>query len=422
MPIYIHHAGKHLKEKWPEKKCDPLYAPFAGYFVDNPNDGGFIKAGATNVSRCLYSWIKAIFSVLLKPFQFVIKMVHKATDVIRAMIDKFRQQLGVIREMLVHMAFKVFERIQNIGASFINLFLRLREMMKRGMATFQMVVYTFETLAFTFESIISGPIGDMAQLAADHAPSMIAFAAGPAAFGMFPQAFACTFCFHPDTFIQGDKGEFIIRRSQLGKDGVTGKMRFQSNTLHPLLQLGGDLVTPSHLVEHDGKWIEVGDHPEAGPCGLICPEVYCIATESHRICTRDHVYMDWDETDNLDTFREQKECLLKSLGNTIDLKEKPEAYRVQEGFSREISPLDVIGIGEWLPTPQTTWYVVDQDTLVTSSTVVYANEKWVPVCESGLFPIYKGDNRPPIVYSAASLTNTLDVGGKKFRDMLEAEE
>ena len=438
LPIYLKHIGKSIKEEWPKHKCNLLYAPFAGYVIEDSTGAGKIKAGIVNVGRCVFVWFKAIFRILMKPFQFVIQMVHKVIAVIKKMIEKFREQLMVIRKMLMHIAFKVLERLQNIGAVFINLFLRLREMMKRGIATFQMMMYLLQTVALTMNSMIDGPIGDMGRLAASFAPEMVAMAVGPAAFGLFPAVFRCTFCFHPSTVIQVGRSSCPISEISLGEE-ITGRLRFRLPPDVPLYQLDGDCLTGRHPVLYHGKWIPVECHPDAthdssNACNIEkrkgVREVHCLATQSHRIRTTQHTYLDWEEDSTPLRLLQQKQSLLSHLNRiSISSTLSPQSYLAPEGFYMGDSIWDIsledsgyAGVGEWIAPPGLAWYRIDRNILVTGSTVMLYKKKWLPVHEIGCFPVYHGSDTPSTVQHVVTYSGTFQVGGYTFRDLLESHD
>ena len=88
-------------------------------------------------------------------------------------------------------------------------------------------------------------------------------------------------------------------------------------------------------------------------------------------------------------------------------------------------PLDdsgYAGIGEWLAPPGLVWYRIDRNILVTGSTVMLYRNKWLPVHEIAIFPLYKGSHTPSTVQHFVTYSGTLEVGGYTFRDLLESHD
>ena len=93
--IYSHNRT-YVYDNWPYLKCKPIYAPFAG-FVRGEKGLGVVEAGAKNVFGCLWVQIKAFFALLMKPFRFIIEIVHSLLKMMAGVMDIFRQQMAVIR-------------------------------------------------------------------------------------------------------------------------------------------------------------------------------------------------------------------------------------------------------------------------------------------------------------------------------------
>jgi hypothetical protein len=65
-------------------------------------------------------------------------------------------------------------------------------------------------------------------------------------------------------------------------------------------ELNGVLVTGSHLVFYPvtNQWVHVRNHPEAviRP-EVVCNELYCLITSSHRIWINGMEFHDWEDHD-----------------------------------------------------------------------------------------------------------------------------
>jgi hypothetical protein len=76
---------------------------------------------------------------------------------------------------------------------------------------------------------------------------------------------------------------------------VTSKMRLNAKD-NPMYELNGIIVSGSHRVFHENKWIYVKDHPSIK---LILnysePYLFCLNTTSKKIIINDLIFCDWDE-------------------------------------------------------------------------------------------------------------------------------
>ena len=86
------------------------------------------------------------------------------------------------------------------------------------------------------------------------------------------------------------------------------------------VRIDGIVISKTHLIKHDGKWIMAGEHPAAEPADYV-GLLYCLNT-STRVWTvvgtkADHVLRDWEEIDGNDL---EWEDLIYSILNKGTLK------------------------------------------------------------------------------------------------------
>ena len=125
--------------------------------------------------------------------------------------------------------------------------------------------------------------------------------------------FLDTFCFDPDTpiaVIISNKEELIpIRQVKIGDllasgDRVTATFEFWADGQPMVAFPDGTLVSTNHYIQHDGKWIEAVDHPDAMLCsdwnGGIQRPLICLNTDSHTFRIGNYLFRDYDETSDGD--------------------------------------------------------------------------------------------------------------------------
>lgn len=122
-------------------------------------------------------------------------------------------------------------------------------------------------------------------------------------------SFLDTFCFDPDTpiaIITNNKEKLIpIYQVKIGDllasgDRVTATFKFWADGQPMVAFPDGTLVSTNHYIQHDGKWIEAVEHPDAMLAsdwnGGIERPLICLNTESHTFRIGKYVFRDYDET------------------------------------------------------------------------------------------------------------------------------
>ena len=100
---------------------------------------------------------------------------------------------------------------------------------------------------------------------------------------------------------------------------VTAKMKLDANFIN-MYYLGKTIVSGTHQVKYNNKWIFVAKHPE---CKLIKeynePFIYCLNTTHKKIIIDDLIFCDWDEIteDNFSIFQDSIQLYSNNLGRKI---------------------------------------------------------------------------------------------------------
>ena len=465
--LLLPHFIKRLREDWHKIRYKPWAAPFAGFLKAEHSAIDLIEDAIKALMKMFWVYAKMFFKLLTKPFQYIIKLIHKVLHWLKSIMNKIRQQLMVIRKLLLSIVTAVMERLQNLAGSFINIFFRLRDMLKRGLATYKMIMYTLETATFTFKSIMNGPIGTMAHLAADLGYMFTFFMVGPLSFAMFPSLWHCLFCFHPDTQILKTSVKSVpIQYVSLGEslhgddyNLVSGILVFRHSKHQKFYTLGKDLVTGSHPVQKtNGDWVYTSNHPQSR-IDLTSQSKYTInlCTTANRIHTRSAKYLDWDELLNPDELRYQKSEILRNLNQWTFSYSLDHLY--QEGFGIEYlqdivpntslmnlgryngseliqyldqrSTMNLEGLGIWESTEDVIWYCLcdnykgnTSNHYVTGSTIVYEPEYelWVPVYASPSYVQVSPETKTPqYIVHLVTQRGTVEIGNRIYRDLMETK-
>jgi hypothetical protein len=90
-----------------------------------------------------------------------------------------------------------------------------------------------------------------------------------------------------------------------------------------MFNLKGIILSETHLVQYDNKWIQIYEHPEAFEISNVLyrePFLYCLNTSSKEIHINDVVFADWDEIHG-----EQLDKLINYIDNNYLLKQSQES-------------------------------------------------------------------------------------------------
>ena len=442
--VYILNNFKYVKDNWVRYKCNPLYAPFAGLFMKDPKARkNLVKSGIKNISSCLWKTSKGFFSLLIKPMMFVINIITSILGRIKDTLDTFRQQLIVIRKMLMQIVKKVMSRLENLVAVFLHTFFKLRDTTKKSLATFKVLTYMLQSTSFTLQSMINGPIGKLAKIAGKYGYLMTYFLLGPISFKMFPSLWLPVFCFSPEFDVKLlDNTLKPISKIKIGDhlygDGtVTGIYNFLNiNKDQSKIQDG--IVSNNHIVYDYDRWKLVKDIVEKDTLTESPQILHCLSVNNNIIYGKHNVYRDWDEISNLDLELSFKNKILTSL-NKFPYLEWDKKHLYSEGFSFSISDLNCLAktklgqkfrgniiIGKSLRKDhQVVWFKnkkTDIGMYISGSNIVFdsSKKKWIPVYCHPDFVVTSLEK--DMVCHIVTLTGNIYLNDYMFKDLLEVRD
>ena len=108
-------------------------------------------------------------------------------------------------------------------------------------------------------------------------------------------------CFAPETPVKLQNGETVLMKNlKLGDILVNGSVVDAVMTIRnendPYYKLPGNiLVTGSHHVEYDNKYIHVMNLPGATRTEIVDDELSCLVTSDHKIPVGDFTFWDWED-------------------------------------------------------------------------------------------------------------------------------
>jgi hypothetical protein len=262
-----------IKKNWPKYRCRPNVMPFAALYGFNTGE---------NFNFCLMNMFGQEMGTALGPvFQIlgtIVSTLVTLLEVANSIRVQFATMMGGINTMFQNFADR-FKQL--LGAVEMSAY-RIKLLMGRLYGTFFALIYM---------SI-----------------------AGMAAMQNFTQSilfdFLDTFCFDPETPVEIEgKGILPVKAVQIGdvfaktKGTVTATFQFAAPG-QKMVELGGILVSTNHYVKSLDKWIQAGEHPDAIPKGPWTGgserPLICFNTSDHMIPIGDHLFLDYDETEDAD--------------------------------------------------------------------------------------------------------------------------
>ena len=332
-----------IRNNWPKYRCNPLVMPFAAYIVE-PKDIPWLKFTGNNFTFCANNILTNIVSYFMLPIQFILvpllfmwKIILQVMQAIRKMIYYIRTHMTKITENIMNRVFGVMIQIQKMVISLRDLFAKVRGAMVGAL-------YTLFGTYFAIKSALGAIMELCIIILISIAAMIIIFWTMPWTWGIaaalttifvmlsIPVIYIIVFmdqilktqpsnsmpgkprkpggCFDGNTMIQvkTEKGKKITKPIKdvvigdtIRKGGiVNGFMKVLLNNAS-VGSLNGIIVTASHYVFHDNKWIRSTEHPDYNPLPDYHEKyVYCLNTSTKTININGTIFSDWDDMIKID--------------------------------------------------------------------------------------------------------------------------
>ena len=320
---------KAISDDWVNQRCNPKYIPFAGYIVtpEGKTPGEYTNE---NFKYCLQNQMVNMTSQLTQPHVYLLNAVNAAFNAIAEALNYLRKTMSVLRDNIIIFVEEVMHRIMNIIAPLLKMLLALMDSLHKsegilaaGLYTFLGTYYTIKAFIGAFFQIVVtlllifiGIIGVLwaIPIAWPTALSLtIPVAAFASLFAVMVAVLSITFnlspvkipkirtCFDKNTQFTMYNGTvktiMTIEPGDILADGtrITSKMKLDIAN-NRMFALRGVIVSESHQVKYNNKWIFVKDHHEAIEIhGYREPVIYCLNTSSKEIILNGLQFLDWDE-------------------------------------------------------------------------------------------------------------------------------
>jgi hypothetical protein len=318
-----------IQQDWPNQRCKPYIIPIAG-FINKPPNVNFSDYTAQNFNYCTQNILKDITGIALEPITFITKSLStvtndakQATNDIRGMVNKIRTLFASIIEEIMGRILNITIPLQQIIISFKDFAAKIQGTMTAGLFTTLGAFLTLKSFLGVIAKFIVTILITLAVLIAVFWIFPFTWGTAIASTSIFvaiaiPMAIILTFmtnvlginsglkipsvkCFDKNTqFVMNDGTTRNICEIQVGEKLnnntlITSKIVVESKG-SIMYNLNGVIVSDSHMVNCDNKWIRVDEHPHSIRIeNYPEPFLYCINTDDKIIKLNNIVFSDWDE-------------------------------------------------------------------------------------------------------------------------------
>ena len=351
-----------IQENWPSERCKPYIMPIAG-FINKPPDMSFSDYTSQNFSYCTQNILQNISGFALEPITFatnalntLINGIKEAINDIRAMTNKVRTFFSSISEEIMGRLLNITIPLQQVIIGFKDFAAKVQGTMTAGLFT---TFGSFLALKSFLGVIVRFIVSILIALAVMIAILWIfPFTWGTAISSTaifiaisIPLAILMTFmtkvlgintglsipsvkCFDRNTMFEMNDGtikkitEVLVGEKLKNNVLVTSKVMVTAkNSI--MYELSGVIVSDSHIVKHNDKWIRVDEHPYSKKISIYDePYLYCINTDKKTITLNGVIFTDWDEIydEELEKIKKNKLINVKYNYNDIMLRDDVEIF------------------------------------------------------------------------------------------------
>jgi hypothetical protein len=324
-----------IKQDWANQRCKPYIIPIVG-FINKPDNMSFNDFTSQNFYYCTQNILKGITGFAVEPLTFVTKNITKVVNYIKEAINDIRALTNRTRNFFITVVEEIMGRLLNIIIPLQQIIIKFKDFSAKVQGTMTAGLFTLLGAYFSLKSLLGVIVKFIVTV-------LIAMVAMIAVFWLFPFtwgtaiagtavfvavsipfALLLTFmsnvlgistgisipklkkvpklkCFDKNTRITMNNGTYkTISEIEVGEKIsnnhlITAKIVVETKD-SIMYNLNNVIVSDSHLVKYNNKWVRVDEHP----CSVKIeqynePYLYCINTENKVIEINGFVFTDWDE-------------------------------------------------------------------------------------------------------------------------------
>ena len=344
---FVMMKAQDIRDNWADDQCKPYILPFAG-FINAPEGTSWMDYTSDNFQQCLNNVQSSIAGEALSPITFITSAIastigelQDSVNSIRAMFDKVRTQLQSVVEEIMGRLMNIIVPIQTIILALKDFIGKLTGVLTTCIYMLLAVYYNLQSLMGASGELILEILMILAGIIAVLWAVPVTWAAAISMSSVFisiaiPMAILFTFmelvlkvkvgsiptikCFDKNTQISMHDGT-----SKKISELVVGDRLDTNNSVCSIVKvttkgsvmynLNDVIVSDSHIVRLNDKWVKVCDHPQSVKLDKYDEEyLYCINTNQKLVTINNTIFADWDDLygDNL------YEMIKKTGVNNVD--------------------------------------------------------------------------------------------------------
>jgi hypothetical protein len=320
---------------WNNNRCKPQYIPISG-FIAAPEDQSIADYTVENFQYCVNSQAIALSGYMLQPVTYLVGSLGTIIQIVTKAINSVRVMFASMRDNIVNFVKLVMGKILNIIAPLIKILIALMDSLQKTQGVMATGVFTLLAMYDMIKSAIGATLEIMLTVLGYMtaaiailwliplwwpiaAAATIAWFLAAVTLSIMIAVFVYMFgirllklpkgpkkphsssCFDKDVQVKMDNGQFKnmkdIQAGDILENGnrVTAKMQLNAVGIR-MFNIGGIIVSESHIVKNGDKWLPVINHPDAQEIhGYNEPYLYCVNTNTKEIILNGLLFTDWDE-------------------------------------------------------------------------------------------------------------------------------
>lgn len=309
----------HLKKNWVQYRCNPLYMPVAGLVGDDV---------VSNFTKCTMTGFQSYAGFIMDPVMSEFSVVSDTIGEIGSSMNSMRNMMGSVRGGFLGIVGSVFGKIQNVMAQTQYIIIRMRTVLSRIVGIMFSFVYIFYGGMQTGQSVVNGPVGKTMNF----------------------------LCFDENTTVDTTEGVKKMKdlalndRLQENMSLITSIYKLDGTGVQ-MYNLYNIIVSGSHKVRYNNKFIRVDKHPRARKALKQSKNLICLNTANNRITIRGTQFLDFTESNDADfmLFKNNYiESLYNGSGNKSYTQSTGLVYGTLVSTSNGKIPVEKIKIGQQL--------------------------------------------------------------------------
>ncbi len=331
-----------IKDNWAKERCKANVIPFAG-LINAPEGTSATEFAQQNFTYCMQDILKSITGFATQPLTYLTYAINLVYQEIASALNAIRSLLSNIRTNIGSITQEIMGRILNVTVPIRKMLIAFNDMGQKVIGILTSGLYTSLGTYYALKAFL----GALVQIIIIILVASVAIIIGLWLSFAWPAAIAGTvlfvtiaiicaiviaflknvlhvnggfkipgppkkpkikICFDKDTTLKMVDGS-VKKISEINVGDklwnysddinkiniVTAKLKL--NAKHTkMYRLGNVIVSGTHRVKHNGKWIFVSKHPDRVVIQKYTePVIYCLNTSSKEIIIDDFVFSDWDE-------------------------------------------------------------------------------------------------------------------------------